>query len=296
VRLLLAGAVLWCGASWSPVAPPAAPPAASMSGARPVSGPAQIQRQLAGAAAGAEGGAAAAQTMGQTTGQTADPADPSAYSTARWVAGGPAVLPAVTAVPAPRRFVVLGDALSAWAFAPGATQPSTAGSWPSLLESRDPDLVLVKNAGVPSNTTAQMLARLGRDVLDYNPDVLFVFGGTNDVGTDQPVDRAVINIRRIVEAAKAAGITVVLMTVPPSNRDFERHQVAKSEYNSQLAALAQSEGVMLVDVFAALAAPDGSLVADYAAYDGLHLSTLGEQALADAVYRTLHPPLPPDHD
>ena len=42
-----------------------------------------------------------------------------------------------------------------------------------------------------------------------------------------------------------------------------------------------------MDVFSVLAAPDDNLADGYAAYDGLHLSQRGEQALADAVYRAL---------
>jgi lysophospholipase L1-like esterase len=67
-------------------------------------------------------------------------------------------------------------------------------------------------------------------------------------------------------------------------------------FHLSVAALALREGIQLVDVFAELATPDRWLVPGYAAYDGLHLSVLGERAVAEAVYRVLHPPLPPSHD
>jgi lysophospholipase L1-like esterase len=190
---------------------------------------------------------------------------------------------------AARSFVVLGDSLSAWAFAPGSTSHSTSGVWPSLLAARDPLLSLANNAGVPGNTTGQMLARLQRDVLDCDPDMLFVLGGTNDVGEDVPEATALDNIRTIVETARGQGITVVLLTMPPTNGQYADLRVIKKQLNVDLADLARSEGVLLVDIDAVLSTPDGSLAADYAAFDGLHLTQHGEQAVADAVYRALHP-------
>jgi lysophospholipase L1-like esterase len=189
--------------------------------------------------------------------------------------------------------VVLGDSLSAWTFAPGSTIHTTSGVWPSLLAAQDPGLILANNAGIPANNTGQMLARLRRDVLDYDPDVLFLLGGTNDVGQDVPNSTAVANIRQIVETARGHGITVVLLTIPPANGDYAYRAQARQELNAALADLADQEGILLVDTYAALSTWDGHLAAEYAACDGLHLSQHGEQALADAVYLALHPPAGP---
>jgi lysophospholipase L1-like esterase len=154
----------------------------------------------------------------------------------------------------------------------------------------------VNNAGIPGNTTSQMLSRLGRDVLAYKPDLLFVMGGTNDIGLDMSIANAVANIRRIVDTARANGITVVLMTVPPVDGDYAYRTANRAEYNADLATLAGQEGIMLVDVFSALVTEDGSLVPGYAAFDGLHLSQLGEQAVAETVYLSLHPTVPPEEE
>jgi len=196
-------------------------------------------------------------------------------------------VPSASASAVPRRFVVLGDSLSAWTFPPGSTTPSTFGAWPSLLATEDPGLVLSNNAGVPGNTTAQMLARLQGDVLDYDPDLLFVLGGTNDIGHDLPASVVVANLRQITGTAEGHGITVVLLTIPPANDQTEPRRQARRDINAQLGNLARQEGILLVDVFSVLAAPDDNLADGYAAYDGLHLSQRGEQALADAVYRAL---------
>lgn len=199
---------------------------------------------------------------------------------------------APTAAPTstPRRFVALGDSLTAWSFTPGSTRPSTSGLWPEVLAAEDPELVLANNAGIPSNNTRQMLSRLSRDVLAYDPDVLFVFGGTNDVPQGLAVDTTVANIRQIVETAGGHGIAVVLLTLLPVNDDYGYRNEARRQINAALATLAEQDGIVLVDAYAALSTPDGRLADEYAAYDGIHLTQLGEQALAGAVYSALHPP------
>ena len=201
--------------------------------------------------------------------------------------------PSDTAPSDTRRFVVLGDSLSAWSFAPGGAHPTAIGLWPTVLAAEDPGLVLANNAGIPSNTTSQMLSRLRRDVLDYNPDLLFVFGGTNDVGQGFEISTTLANIREIVETAKGRGITVVLLTLLPVNDDYEYRNEARRQINAALASLAEQDGILLVDSGAALSTWDGHLAPEYAAYDGLHLSQRGEQALAEAVYMALHPPAAP---
>jgi len=155
--------------------------------------------------------------------------------------GGPASTAAP--VPAPRTFVVLGDSLSVWAFASHGTRASTTGAWPSLLAGMDSDLKLVHNAGVPGNTTTQMLARLRRDVFAYHPDILFVLGGTNDAGDDFAVSTTVANLRKIVEAARAQGIEVVLLTIPPNNALRSSRLARLRQTNTALIALGKADGI-----------------------------------------------------
>lgn len=208
--------------------------------------------------------------------------------------GGPASTAAPA--PAPRTFVVLGDSLSVWAFAPHAARASTTGAWPSVLAGLDGDLRLVHNAGVPGNTTAQMLARLRRDVFAHHPDMLFVLGGTNDAGDDFAVSTTVANVRKIVEAAKAQGIEVVLLTIPPNNALPCSRLARLRETNAALITLGKTEGITVVDVYSALASASGRLPAAYVAADGLHLSTRGEEVVAATVYARLTAAPTPERD
>ena len=289
VRLLFAGLVLSCGSFGLPVA------VLSSSGGQPSiadggSAPSSPGAAVAGRAGsaqnpGAPDSSAQPEQLAAGVGSSNAGSDPSPFATA-----GTFPPPSSGGL---RSFIVLGDSLSAWEFAPGSTTPDTDGAWPAVLAREDPQLVLARNAGIPGNTTAQMLARLGRDVLGYNPDVLFLLGGTNDVGTNVREMDTIANVRLIVDVAKEAGITVVLLTVPPANGQYGDKRQARLALNADYAALAQEEGILLVDAAATLSTPDGCLAGEYSAYDGLHLSGRGAQAVADAVERALHPATPP---
>jgi lysophospholipase L1-like esterase len=167
--------------------------------------------------------------------------------------------------------------------------PSVTDSWPYLLASLDPYLKLIHNSAVPGNTTAQMVDRFSRDVLRYRPDLLFVMGGTNDVGARWPAAATVANLRAIVRAAKSRGIEVVLMTMPPNNGCTKSQLAAMRRANAGLKAMAGQEGIRVIDVYTALANAAGRLPNSLVARDRLHLSLVGERAIAQLVYRTMYP-------
>ena len=293
-RLALAGLVVWCGSLGSMTA--ASSGTSGAAGAADSPRPAGLPKVAAASAATPSASSAGATPSGRgaPVASSTNPL-PSASSVAS--TAEPGGDEATGRQPStPRTFVALGDSLTAWAFAPGSTSPGAAGVWPSVLAHQDSSLVLVNNAGIPGNTTSQMLSRLGRDVLAYKPDVLFLMGGTNDIGLDMSIANAVANIRRIVETARANGITVILMTIPPVNGDYNYRTANRAEYNADLADLASQEGIMLVDVFSALATANGYLAPEYSAFDGLHLSQQGEQAVAETVYLALHPTVPPEEE
>jgi lysophospholipase L1-like esterase len=225
---------------------------------------------------------------------TTSPASSSASSPAA------SALPAATQAPLiqdltppgkPRRFVVLGDSLSYWAFPQSSSRPSAA-AWPYVLDSLASDLVLVHNSSVPGNTTSQMLARLKRDVFAYHPDVLFILGGTNDVSFDWPVATTVANLRAIIRSAKARGIEVVVLTVPPSNQLYSHEVRRLLQVNGGLKRVAAAEGVRVIDVFAALTNGNNYLPNAYVARDHLHLTVRGERVVAETVCQALYPLAP----
>src|ERR1700720_4391077 len=117
---------------------------------------------------------------------------------------------AVSAAPrdaAPRPLIVaFGDSLTS---GPGL-EPEQA--FPALLQQRLDDAGLdyeMVNAGVSGDTTTRALRRL-ETALDGDVRVLIVALGANDGLRGVPVDQLKSNLSRIIEAAQARGIAVLL--------------------------------------------------------------------------------------
>jgi lysophospholipase L1-like esterase len=68
----------------------------------------------------------------------------------------------------------------------------------------------VINSGVSGDTTAAGLARVEDDVLAYEPDVVLITLGGNDLKKRVGVDNARANLLRIIQQIQAAGSMVVL--------------------------------------------------------------------------------------
>ena len=174
------------------------------------------------------------------------------------------------------RFVALGDSLTAW----------PANPWPSRLDSVDPQLKLVRNAGVPGNVTAQMRARLSSDVLAYKPDALFVMGGTNDLAQGYSQAAIIANLRAIVTTAQSHGIRVFLMTIPPDSYSGTAGRI--NALNGAILYLASSLKVRAIDIHRPLTSSAGTYIAQYTS-DGLHFSSLGAQVVANTIYARIKP-------
>jgi lysophospholipase L1-like esterase len=147
----------------------------------------------------------------------------------------------------------------------------------------------VKNAGVSGNTLAQMLARFDTDVTPYNPDVVFLLGGTNDMpATALATSQA--NVIAIVAKIIAIGAKPVLCTIPP--RDTLYHS-AITAFNAWITSYAQTSGFDLIDFWTLLADPvTENYKAGYSA-DGIHPQTLAKQLMGQLVIDTLTSRLTP---
>ncbi|MDR1045613.1 MAG: GDSL-type esterase/lipase family protein [Candidatus Adiutrix sp.] len=154
------------------------------------------------------------------------------------------------------------------------------------------------NRGVNGDTTGGMLARLQRDVLDHNPQLLLVTGGGNDLmaGDDSAGARA--NLSAIVQQARSRGLRALIATLPPlalerlrpdwaGLTDFPRLELRLSEYVQWQRLFARTFGFTLVDFRSLFDKGDGA-PPDPALYlDGLHLGPEGNRLMAGEVVRVL---------
>ena len=130
--------------------------------------------------------------------------------------------------------------------------------------------------GISGQNTSQMLERFQKDVIDLNPQVVVIMGGTNDLAQGVSKDEIVDHILSMAGMAEGAGIKVVLCTVTPNNDYYSRlnphekgtHIIA---LNEMLYDQATHRGYSWCDYWSALVADDGlSLKEEYRLYDNLH--------------------------
>jgi len=155
------------------------------------------------------------------------------------------------------RVLLLGDSL---------TQGGDwAGLWPE---------VQTFNQGISGETTAMILARVGRAAA-VQPDLIFLQAGINDFGRSGPARYATVlnNHRRIWRELKAARPQARLFLIslfPVSERRFPGWNRAIANFNRELKAQAEKEGLTYIDVHPLLTDEGGQLRPDLT-YDGLHL-------------------------
>ena len=131
--------------------------------------------------------------------------------------------------------------------------------------------------GISGQNTTQMLSRFRKDVVDLNPQVVVIMGGTNDLAQGVTKQQIVNNIAAMAEMADAAGIKVVICTVTPNNDTYSRLSDPKTKgahiitLNGMLEEYTASKGFAWCDYWTSLVADDGlSLREEYRLYDNLH--------------------------
>jgi lysophospholipase L1-like esterase len=247
--------------------PPVAREAASGSAARPLEPPAPAAPPSAPVLLYLESDAAALEA----------PAAPTASDSA----------PSLAPPRRPCRVAALGDSLTDYR--------SGGGGYLRWLEQRCPESEFV-NYGKGGDMVNQMRRRFEAEIAAAPPGRfthLIVFGGVNDLYSDETAGRSNAKIQRdlaaIYERAHARGLRVVAITVAPwggfSRWYTPRRGAATDELNAWIKA---GPADAVVDAHALLSCGDRErLCAEYAApfKDGLHFGKKGQELLGEALYR-----------
>ncbi|MBP7141911.1 MAG: hypothetical protein KBA71_08375 [Opitutaceae bacterium] len=212
----------------------------------------------------------------------------------------------------PARIVAFGDSTTA--------PRASLTVYPALLEKELSARLAVPcqivNAGIPGNTTAMARQRFEADVLAVRPALVIIQFGINDSAFDvwksppATTPRVTVedyrrNLRHFVEASRATGAAVILMTpnplrwTPAMQKKYGKppYDPARSDgfnltlvaYVDAMRALAKEMNVPLLDVAKVYAALPCQSV-DALLPDGMHPSQRGHdlvaQLLADVILGT----------
>jgi lysophospholipase L1-like esterase len=184
----------------------------------------------------------------------------------------------------PLRIVALGSSSTegAGASGPAATYPARLeallrAAWPGRR-------VEVVNAGRSGETSGEMLARLGRDVLAREPQLVIWQAGGNEALRQGSVETFRERMGEGLARLRDAGIPVVLMDNQRSPRLLAEGRGAL--FDAELAALA-GPGVAVFSRAAAMRRWEAMGVGPLNGPDGLHQTDLGYECLAAALARSL---------
>ncbi len=151
---------------------------------------------------------------------------------------------------------------------------------------------MVKNAGIASNNSTDMLARVATDVLVYQSDwVLFRPTLYNDiVNAGYTLAQIIALNAQILAALLAAGRKVLLIGPPAFNtgNTTARHQIWLGAIKWMREQARTTPGVYFADAYAkqvnATAGTPGNAIAGMLAADGIHESPRGADQTAQAMY------------
>ena len=173
--------------------------------------------------------------------------------------------------------LVVGDSLSA-AYGIRAEE-----SWVNLLRQRLDPTYEVVNASISGDTTGGGLARIGKTLAEYEPDIVIIELGGNDGLRGLPIRTIRDNLTAMVEAVIAAEAEPILagMLMPP-NLGPRYTQAFEQVFET----VAEATGAALVPfLLEGVAASEEGLMQD----DGVHPTARAQARLLENVWRVLAP-------
>lgn len=179
------------------------------------------------------------------------------------------------------RIVCLGDSLTE-----GYDIPHEA-AWPSILNLSDG--IEAINSGISGDPTAGMLSRLKSMALDYDPRLIFIMGGTNDIRlgiSDEIILSHLIGMTRMVRHSNvlcAIGIppNAYFLGSDPSGLFLEgaNFTYRMTQLQHKLKMLAKRDEIPFVDLT--------NFPRSFYLNDGVHLNEAGNLEVAKRVRRLI---------
>ncbi|HZJ76847.1 MAG TPA: GDSL-type esterase/lipase family protein [Oscillospiraceae bacterium] len=173
---------------------------------------------------------------------------------------------------------------------------SRKNSWPQIV-GKDLE-IKVKNKGVCGDTTAGMLSRFGRDVVDEKPSYVMIMGGSNDLMFQLPESTIYSNLATMVYQAyhyRIQPIIGVPMPIIPSvaEQNFDPADDMK-EVNKKIILLrnwilyfAHKQQMDVVDFFDVFYDPISKKGKKDLYTDGVHPTKEGSRQMAQKAIETI---------
>lgn len=215
----------------------------------------------------------------------------------------------IAVTPTPRisktKFLAFGDSITYGRChtSPRECDPYTVRLRQLLEERYAKQSFTITTSGAPGENASDDIApvspnvpgqdRLPRDFDRYNPEVLLLMEGTNDLINGPPAEAvgfAEAALDQMVIRAKERGIEVFLATIPPQRyppppgtRDRSASGALVQPLNDRIRAIAAARGVHLVDIYAAMNADLAGTISE----DNLHPTELGLRVIGETFFAAI---------
>lgn len=147
----------------------------------------------------------------------------------------------------------------------------------------------VEAEGIPAEYAQDGVDRLPVVLARYNPDIVIIMEGTNDLlFLNQGMEDAAVAIRKMVQQAKALNVKVLLSTVIPQRAGGLRvpprdpYAAFVPLLNAKIKEIATAENVPLVDMYAVFQ-KDMTLIG----IDDVHPTPRGFQVMAETFFEAI---------
>lgn len=195
--------------------------------------------------------------------------------------------------------MLFGDSITANNALGSNGRPARGFFWWANVFSRQ-RLAVTAVKGVAGETSAQILARVSSDVIVNAPGWCVVLAGTNDIAMDVALQTVEDNITSICRQLVAAGIRVILCTVPASGQfSTTARKQTHARLNRFIRGFAQSNtGVVVCDWVShyldpATGAPATAMTIDFGTLN-THPAAYGAGLLGAKLSEVVDMVVPPD--
>jgi acyl-CoA thioesterase-1 len=196
---------------------------------------------------------------------------------------------ALTAGERPVRIVGFGDSITGVYYHSGGRRAWTEMLGLALQRVYPQAKITTINAGVSGGNTATGLARMDKDVLAHQPDLVVIMFGMNDVVANTP-EAYEANLRTMVAKCRAINAEVVLCTPNWITEDNGSRQLGKlAAYAEIVRKVATELALPLTDCFSIYEAVAMLDLRQYAVLmsDGIHPNMRGHKLFAESMAETI---------
>lgn len=152
----------------------------------------------------------------------------------------------------------------------------------------------VVSQGIGGDTSKGLLNRINK-TKGFNPKVIVIEIGVNDLIQGAPVEEVVENYQLLIDGMKTIhpSSTIVIETIYPVTRSFEENDAFKvtctniRKVNAALKNIADERGLELIDTYTMLEDENGYLKEEYTC-DGLHLTGNAYMKLQGEIQKILN--------